>query len=281
MANAKEVTPFDELKKNLDKMAGEFAAVLPDGVKVELFVRVLKSAISRDRRLLEADRHSLYDEALKCAQDGLVPDGREAVLNVFKNRRSGKLTVKYIPMIEGLHKRARNSGEISFVDAQVVYEKDEYDSWTDENGPHFRFKRARGERGKPLLTFACAKLKSGAFYMEEVDESQMADIESVSAGAGDSAWKGKFKSEMKRKSAFRRLYKRLPSSSDLDTIMKRDDDMFDLGRKEKPEGPKPKSRVSGIVGSAPLAPDPKPEPEQEPEGQDGQEPEGQEEETPI
>lgn len=271
MGNVREVTQFEDLKKSIDKMAGEFSAVLPDNIKIEFFVRVLKSAISRDKRLLDADRHSLYDEALKCAQDGLVPDGREAVLNVFAK------TVKYIPMIEGLHKRARNSGEIAFVDAQVVYEKDEYEAWTDENGPHFKHKRARGDRGKPILTFACAKLKTGAFYFEEVDEKQMADIQSVSKAQSDSAWKGKFKDEMKRKSAFRRLYKRLPSSADLDTIVHRDDDMFDLAKKEKTDAPRPKSRVAALVG-APEKKEPAPEPD--PEG-DNEEATGGEEGTPI
>ena len=47
-------------------------------------------------------------------------------------------------------------------------------------------------------------------------------------------WDGPFKQEMKRKTALRRLAKyRLPSNTDLDDLVRRDDDMYDL-EKEKP-----------------------------------------------
>jgi recombination protein RecT len=92
--------------------------------------------------------------------------------------------------------------------------------------------KARGERGNPFLTYAFAITKDGGFYFEEIDEKQMGEIEKASR-AKMGPWKGPFRDEMKRKSAIRRLAKyRLPSSTDLDDIIRRDDEFFDLdGRK--------------------------------------------------
>lgn len=217
-AKAVKLSPEAAFKGEIALMKPQFKAILPAHIPPEKFIRVLQTAAMLNPELVTADRRLLYGEIMKCAQDGLVPDGREATIIVF-----GK-EPKYNPMVAGICKKARNSGEIKTIDAQVVYEKDFYDVWTDEKGSHFKHVKARGERGKVLLTFAYAITKDDGFYFEEIDEAQMAEIEKISkAKAGP--WKGAFKDEMRRKSALRRLCKyRLPSSADLDMVIRREDD---------------------------------------------------------
>lgn len=216
-----KVTPVDEVKDSLARMSEAGQIPLPKHIQPERFLAVAQMAVVNNASLVQCDRNSLYSEIVKCAQDGLYPDGREAAIVPFKGK------AKYMPMVAGICKKARNSGEISVIDAQVVYEKDTYEFWTDEKGPHFKHVKARENRGAPWMTYAYAIGKDGGIFFEEIDEQQMKAIEAKSS-AGDSPWKGPFKDEMRRKSALRRLGKyRLPSSSDLDFTFKQDDDFYD------------------------------------------------------
>lgn len=214
----KKLAPADAFKHEVALMEPQFKVVLPAHVTPAKFIRVLQTAAMLEPKIITCDRRLLWGEVMKCATDGLVPDGREAVIQVFGTEP------KYNPMVAGICKKARNSGEIASIDAVVVYEKDSYNAWTDEKGPHFKHVKAMSDRGIPILTYAYATTKDGGFYFEEIDEVQMAAIEKVSK-ANKGPWKGDFKDEMRRKSALRRLCKyRLPSSADLDTVIRRDDD---------------------------------------------------------
>jgi recombination protein RecT len=223
----KALAPIDEVYGILKKMENEFKLALPEHVPSEKFIRVVRTALQNSPELLAARRVTLYNACMRCAQDGLIPDKREAALVVFgKNNQDGG-EVQYMPMVAGICKKARNSGEIATLDALEVFEKDVYESWVDEKGRHFKHVPARGaDRGKPVLTYAYGITKDGGFYFEEIDEAQMAQIEKISR-ASDGPWKGPFRGEMKRKSAIRRLAKyRLPSSTDLESVMEADDRLF-------------------------------------------------------
>jgi phage RecT family recombinase len=217
--SAQELAVF---QKELGTQLTALKSVLPASVTPEKFLRIAMTAISGNPRLLEGNRQVLFAELVKCASDGLVPDGREAAIVPFKG------TGKYMPMVGGICKRARNSGAIKGIDAQVVYDNDSYESWIDETGPHFKHVKARKDRGEIVLTYAYAIGTDGELYHEEILESDMEKIRNTSK-AGDSPWNGPFKDEMRRKSAIRRLAKyRLPSSAELDDLIRRDDDLHDL-----------------------------------------------------
>ena len=102
------------------------------------------------------------------------------------------------------------------------------------------------------MTYAYAITKDGGVYHEEIDEIGMTAIEKC-CKAKDTPWKGPFKDEMRRKSVVRRLCKyRLPSSTDMEGIIRRDDDLYDLDNSDggKAEGnEKPvKSSLEKAVG---------------------------------
>lgn len=219
--------PLDEVRGTIARMAPQFKAALPAQIPVERFVRVVQTAIATNIDLLGVERTSLYAAAMKCAQDGLLPDGREAAIVKFGN------TARYMPMVGGITKKVRNSGELKTLTSEVVYENDEYDHWSDEQGEHFKHRKARGTRGNVVWTYAYAITNDGGFYFEEIDEIDMAAIEKCSK-ASDGPWKGPFKDEMRKKSAIRRLAKhRLPISSDLDSVLRVDDDMYDVSREQQ------------------------------------------------
>lgn len=243
---ATAVHPIVEVERNLNAMTGEFKKALPAHITPEKFLRIAITAIKTNPDIANCDKGSIYSSLMRCAQDGLLPDGREATITRYKDQ------ARYSPMIAGLCKKARNSGEIMMIDALEVFSKDFYEAWTDETGPHFKHIKARGDRGEPVLTYAYAITKDGGLFFEEVEEAQILDIEKASA-AKFGPWKGAFRGEMKRKSALRRLCKyRLPSNTDLDEVIRRDDDLFEFDREESaPKDVTPKkSRLEAMMQKA-------------------------------
>lgn len=236
------LTIQQELKHTLQKMGPQFAAALPSHVKTEKFVRVVMTAVSTNPQLCEASRPSLFSACMSAAQDGLLPDGKEAAMVTFKTK-SGHTVAQYMPMVAGILKKVRNSGELASITSQIVYEKDEFEFYVDEDGEHLKHRPLIfGERGKPIGVYALAKTKDGAVYIETLTADDVEKIKNVSRGK-NGPWSGPFQLEMWRKSAIRRLSKRLPMSTDLEHTITADDELYDLDQsedkhEEKKETPK-------------------------------------------
>jgi recombination protein RecT len=262
----KALKPIEALRATINRMEPEFKSALPPHIPAEKFIRVVMTAIQGNLELLNADRHSLIRACTMAAQDGLLPDGREAALVIYNLK--GVPTVRYTPMIGGVLKKVRNSGELASIDSHVVYADDEFDFYVDENGEHVRFRPAlEDDRGERRLAFAVARTKDGGFYIEVMTAAQVLAVKDVSRAKNAGPWASEFEDEMWRKTVIRRLSKRLPMSTDLDTVIRRDDDLYDLSGKDAPanEAPKGPARLAKIIESQKEPPAP-PQPEQEPEG---------------
>ena len=224
MAN---ITVYQEFKNSLTKMEDQLTALLPSTIEPAKFINVVLVAVQKNPDLLKSTRQSLYNACRECAQDGLVPDGREAALIKFGEN------AKYMPMVYGVLKKVRNSGELKSITAQVVYEKDHFEFWIDDDGEHVLHKPLMlGIRGNPTHTYAVAKTKDDGTYVEVMTEEQIQDVKKVSK-AKTGPWTGPFADEMRRKSAIRRLSKRLPMSTDIEQVMYRDDEMYSFEQNEK------------------------------------------------
>lgn len=223
---AQELRPIDEVRGTLTKMQEQIKAVLPSHIDPEKFNQVVVTALQLKPDLLTLDRQSLYSACLACASDGLIPDNREAALVPYKGK------IAYQPMVGGILKLIRNSGELASIDAVNVFENDQYEAYTDEKGVHFKHVKARGERGVYRLTFAYAITKDGAVYHEEIESKDMDKIEACAKTK--EVWGGAFKDEQRRKSAIKRLSKRLPKSTDLEksrkleSVIDHDNEFYDL-----------------------------------------------------
>lgn len=204
-----KLAPIDEVKKNISVLTPQFKAALPPHVSVEKFVRTVLTAVQTTPALVSANRQSLYSAAMKCASAGLLPDGKEAALVPFGQE------VTHIPMVMGLLKQVRNSGELSSITAQLIYANDKFSYKIDSDGEHLEHEPLLfGDRGELLGVYALAKLKDGAVYVEVLTAKQVGDIRNISKAKNGPAWSGAFVSEMWKKSAIRRLCKRLPISTD-------------------------------------------------------------------
>lgn len=236
-SQSRELRPIDEVRHALDRMAPQFKMALPPHVTVEKFVRVVQTAVASNPDLLNCDRTSLYGAAMRCAQDGLLPDGREAAIVKFRvkekhgNEERWVDKAQMMPMVAGILKKVRQSGELLSIGAHVVYEKEieqkrfRYILGDDERIDHEPI--IEGDKGKPALTYAIAKTKDGGIYREIMTEAQVQAVRNVSRTKDSGPWAGPFADEMRRKTVLRRLSKRLPMSTDVEDTIHRDDSLFE------------------------------------------------------
>lgn len=219
------------LKKDIQVLTPQFALALPKHIPAEKFSRVLMTAVSSTPALVESDRKTLFASCMKAAQDGLLPDGREAAIVTYKNKTGGTIA-QYMPMIAGILKKVRNSGELASITAQVVHRNDKFRFYVDSDGEHLEHEpNLFSDRGDKIGVYALAKTKDGAIYIEVLTTHQVDSIKQVSR-AQNGPWSGPFADEMWKKSAIRRLSKRLPMSTDIDSVVHADDELFNSEKEE-------------------------------------------------
>jgi recombination protein RecT len=242
----KKQTPSQEFRDQLQKMDNELASALPPHIPVERFMRIVLTAVNADGGLLNADRRSLFAAAMKAAQDGLLPDGRDGAFVIYNSKVKIKdeqgrekdiwiNKVQWMPMVGGILKKIRNSGDLKTIAAHVAYSKDKfvYILGDDEKIEHEPSMDA--DRGEPIAAYAIAKTKDGGIYREVMSVSDVEEVRAVSKAAKSGPWVSWW-GEMAKKTVLRRLAKRLPMSTDLDDLIRRDDELYDFNGKGNGEG---------------------------------------------
>ena len=220
MTTETAIQPVHQVKQALASpgVTEQFRNSLPRHIDPEKFKAAILTAINLNPQLARAattDMKSLLVAASRAAQDGLMPDGRDAAFVVFGQ------AVQYMPMIGGILRKIRNSGELASIDAQVVYEHDEFDYALGDE-PYIKHKPIlRGERGEPIAVYATATLKDGSRYREVMSVAEVERVRAVSRSAKNGPWV-QWWSEMARKTAIRRLAKRLPMDTDVQEFFDRD-----------------------------------------------------------
>lgn len=240
-AKGKQIAPIDAFRGDFARMADQFKRALPPQVSHDKFMRVVETAVGANPELLAANRMTLYSSSMKAAQDGLLPDGREAALVIFG------ASVVYMPMVAGILKKVRNSGELASITAMIVHKNDKFKRWVDDQGEHLEHEPVTfGDKGDAIGVYAQARTKDGAVYLEALDSAQVAAVKTIAKSK--TVWEGPFAHEMWKKTAIRRLSKRLPMSTDLEAVILRDNELFDLEKGKKTETPKNTSaRLNKIV----------------------------------
>ena len=149
-----QLTIIDEIRQNIARMVPQFALALPSHISPDKFQRVAITAIQNNPDLLQADRRSLYAACMKLAQDGVLPDGREAALVTFNTKQKDGTWIKAVQpmiMVAGILKKVRQSGELSTIHAAVVYANDKFRYWVDTEGQHIEHEPILfGERGPAI-----------------------------------------------------------------------------------------------------------------------------------
>ena len=255
-ADAKPLTVRDRI----ERAGPEFKKALPGHISVDKFVRTVQTAVTMNPDIARAAQdpaglQSLMVACTKAATDGLIIDGREAALVTFK----GQIT--YMPMVAGIMKMARNSGDIASIAAHVVYEHDAFsyilgDDERIEHAPKF------GERGEPVAVYAIVKMKDGTIQREVMDKKQVLAIGAQGRnGAQYDPKTGKNFGEWWRKTVIRRISKYLPRSSDKEDFLRaveRIDEDYDFeatnGGPTTPAATPPKKRGAAAAALKDVTP---------------------------
>lgn len=229
-----------KLHEDIEQRTAQFHAALPAHIPVERFKRVLMTALGNNPTLVRADRRTMFMSAMKAAQDGLLPNGIEGALVIYKTKvkdgSGGEQwvdAVQWMPMIAGIRKKVRNSGEISTWEVHAVYSKDEFDYMLGDE-PRIHHKPILGgDRGDLIAAYSIATLKTGEKSREIMSAQEIRNIWKTSSKNKDKSgnptgpWKD-HEAEMFRKTVARRHSKVLPMSTDLDDLMRRDDALYNM-----------------------------------------------------
>lgn len=191
---------------------GGIRQALPKGADVERFKRVCVLAIQNDPKLLDCDQSSFFTACIQAATDGLVPDGREGVILPYRDKRTGKVTASWQPMVWGLVKLVRMSGSIKDLNAYVVREGEHFQQWVDETGAHFKHVPLAESDDQPVVAaYAFARTMEGGVYVESIGPKAIAQFRALSRG--ESVW-GPWGDEMVKVRVLKRLAKRLPMAGE-------------------------------------------------------------------
>lgn len=233
MTNSTTITtttnnPLAELRKQFTAMQPELAMALPAHVAPERFVRIVMTAIQQTPDLMKADRKSLFGACMKAAQDGLLPDGREAFLNCYYSKKDNKFIASYQPMIAGVLKKIRQSGELKQLSCDVVREGDVFEHYVDETGEHFKHQSSDEDNASAPVKYVYAALwtKDGGFYFRKMTPKAVEKARAVSRAANSGPWV-QWWDEMALKTVLRNLSKRVPMSVEVESVIHRVDDLYD------------------------------------------------------
>lgn len=203
---------------------GKLAPALADsGLSVERFVRVATTALQLNPDVItKGTKASVLTSLIRCAQDGLLPDGKEAALVLFGQQAT------YMPMVGGLRKIA--SGYGFSISANVVHKNDEfaYELGLEPTLTH-KPPALDVDRGDPIGAYAVAVGPDGRKYVEVMSRGEIEQVRAASRSGGSGPW-AKWWGEMARKTVARRLFKSLPLGADDRTarVLAADDDGFQL-----------------------------------------------------
>jgi recombination protein RecT len=200
-------------------------AALPTHLKPERFIRIALTAITRQPKLSQCDQASFFQALLTLSQLGLEPDGRRAHLIPFENRKRGVVEVQLIVDYKGLVELVMRTGNVSFIHADVVRDRDEFEYDRGEI-KHHRI-NLREDRGDVYAVYAFVRFKDGT---EKCEVMSVADVERIrqrSRAANNGPWVTDW-DEMAKKTCFRRLSKWVELSPEQRDIVEADDDQYEL-----------------------------------------------------
>jgi phage RecT family recombinase len=197
--------PIDQA---IDRYAPQLYDALPEHITVRRFKRILMTAVSINPDLAKCDRRSFCNAAIKCAQDGLMPDGREAALIPYNG------IVSYQPMVTGLVKLM--TPDILSQSTELVYANDYFErEMGDDPRIVHRPPPLGTDRGDLIGVYCVIRLKTGDTVREVMTKADVEYIRTTFSKntRADAPWKLHY-GEMARKTVLKKAAKRVAWSGD-------------------------------------------------------------------
>lgn len=231
----RELSPFEKFRIQINKLRPDIAALIGKE-KVDTFVRVCLNAVQHNPKLLDADRRTLFLACMEAASDGLMPDGNEAVFNVYPTKDKERTAkehrdvwvevVQYLPMAYGLVQKMYEIPGVTFVDAVAVSDRDEFD-YARGDTPHINHKPYDGveDPGKIKASYVVIKFKDRDTKREVMFRRDIEKVRQKSKAPNGLMWKegdGGFYDQGAIKSVIHRVFKQLPQAERLSRALAHD-----------------------------------------------------------
>ena len=262
MSALEKRTPMMQVCETIasDGFKAKVAQALPANVSIERFTRTALTAVQTNPELIDTDHATLYNAVVKCAQDGLLPDGREAAFVVFNDKKAkgGKRT-QYMPMIFGLRKLAAEHGFA--LSAYTVHEHDDFTyalgMWPSVNHQPPKLGDARGD----VIGAYAVATRGDEKYLEVMDRAEIEKVRAVSRAATSTygPWVNWYEEQCK-KTVGRRLWKTLPLgpvSERSDSVIRQIDSEYVLP--QEPRMSVEEANLSAALNAGPQASDDSPD----------------------
>ena len=195
--------PLVTLRERFESRKDELKNSLPSDISPDRFIRAITTTAQINADLLTCTFPSLWLACMRACRDGLLPDNREGAIVAFKDKAT------WIPMYQGLLKRV--APNVRWVTANVVYEGEDFSYWIDEHGEHLKHVPDEIFDDRMIKkVYAMAETKDGGTFIAVLPRAEIDKIRKVSrATREDAPWAVRF-GEMAKKTALRRLCKKLP-----------------------------------------------------------------------
>jgi recombination protein RecT len=217
-----------KLQEQVRMMEPEIGKILGASANPAAWTSAVLAAIMENWELIDADRSSFFQSCREAAQDGLLPDGNDAVLNVYRTNIGTRDApqwipkVQYLPMVGGVVKMLYRSGEVTKISAHCVYEADVFDyELGDEEKLIHKPNLLAPKRGDIIASYVVFTLRNGEKIREVLPKSDIDKIRGASKSANGPAW-SKWFDQMAIKSVIHRGSKRVPQSPVFQQFQSRD-----------------------------------------------------------
>lgn len=197
----------------VNSMESGIKAALPSVITPERFTRIVLSTISANPQLAQTTPKSFLAAMMTAAQLGVEPNTPLGQAYLIPYRNHGQLECQFQLGYKGLLDLAYRSGEISVVQARVVYEKDEF-SYEFGLEPTLKHVPAKTDRGEPTHVYAMFKTKDGGYGYEvmSIDDVRK-HARKYSKAYNNGPWQTNFE-EMALKTVLKKCLKYAPLRSD-------------------------------------------------------------------
>jgi recombination protein RecT len=214
----------------------QFKLALPAHISAEKFQRVALTALMQSPQIADCTKESVLNSLMKCAQDGLLPDGREAALVQYRGK-SG-VVAQYMPMVYGVIKRMKNSGEVADVNAHSIYSGDKFEYQILDGVSKVSHTPAMfSNRGQFIGVYAVIRFRDGENHIEVMTKDECDKIRQRSKAKDSGPWVTDYE-EMCKKTVIRRAAKRVPTSSEIERLLQQDL-RVSMGVEDEPEEANP------------------------------------------
>ena len=201
--------------------------LLPASISKEKFIAVVRTILTSNAEFLNCDKRSLFNACKQSAQDGLLPDGKDACFIVFNSQINNQWVpvVQYLPMVRGVIRKLEPV--LKDLTVAIVYENDLFDYELGDE-PRLRHRPTLKSRGEKLGCYCIMRTKEGGIYRDYMSKEDIEDlIRKVKGEKTSKIWKN-WPDEMWKKTVIRRLAKRVPLPIDCDSVVTADNAIYDI-----------------------------------------------------